>query len=740
MAGFGQKQTSPVESQYVLVRIGEGSRQSYTLRISTLVRFAMRAPLLLLLLLLTACGGGSESPSPQPLPLRDTTPPVITITGDNPQVITTGSDYTELGATATDNLDGDVSGSIVINASDVNTNVAADYMVTYTVTDAAGNLSTVARTVRVENPPLPAEPQVTVIGEFKKFVFSWANVDGADYYRLLENADGHSGFSQVGNDIPAGTLSVTRDIAVHLTDFVNGQFIIDACNVSGCTSSDVVTATEVMLDTIGYFKASNTDAEDHFGSHRIMEYYGLNMALSADGNTLAVGAPWEDSSATGIDGNEADNSADDAGAVYVYRRSDTGWRQEAYLKASNTDAGDVFGFSVALSGDGNRLAAGAPGEDSGSSGIDSDSANDLAAGAGAVYLFEFDGAKWQQRHYIKQTVTSVADRLDENQFGSTIAMSSAGDVLAIGAPGELSICSGIDPSDCTGVHDDSIGAIFVLRETASSGWAHEVFLKGRGYPNGGFGSFVAVSGDGTTLVAGAADWNFKASPETTFVYRHDGLTWVAEAELIGSNTADFDMFHDGFGRSVAVNFDGTTVAVGAPNEQSASTEINGDETDNSRGGVGAVYLFRFANGTWGQQAYLKPSTISAGLPGQWSEPFSEALFGSDISLDASGNLLAVGAIGQNSGDTGVGADKNDHSAQFAGAVFLFSSDSISWRESAFIKAPNTDAQDRFGGAVSLSEDGSALAVGAYGEDSAGIGIDADQDDNSVEDSGAVYIY
>ena len=89
-----------------------------------------------------------------------------------------------------------------------------------------------------------------------------------------------------------------------------------------------------------YIKSSNSEAGDAFGGA---------LALSGDGLTLAVGAAAEDSAATGIDGNQADNSAMSSGAVYVFTRAGTTWTQQAYVKASNTDANDVFGGSVALS-------------------------------------------------------------------------------------------------------------------------------------------------------------------------------------------------------------------------------------------------------------------------------------------------------------------------------------------------------------------------------------------------------
>ena len=80
-------------------------------------------------------------------------------------------------------------------------------------------------------------------------------------------------------------------------------------------------------------------------------------ALALAGDTLAVGAPCEASNATGVNGNQTDNSAPDAGAVYVFTRTAGVWTQQAYLKASNTDAGDRFGQDLALDGD--TLAVGA---------------------------------------------------------------------------------------------------------------------------------------------------------------------------------------------------------------------------------------------------------------------------------------------------------------------------------------------------------------------------------------------
>jgi hypothetical protein len=93
----------------------------------------------------------------------------------------------------------------------------------------------------------------------------------------------------------------------------------------------------------------------------------------------------EASNATGVNGDEADDSARGSGAVYVFTRTAGVWGQQAYLKASNTGAGDRFGQSVALSGD--TLAVGAYLERSNAIGVNGNQADNSVGNAGAVYVF-----------------------------------------------------------------------------------------------------------------------------------------------------------------------------------------------------------------------------------------------------------------------------------------------------------------------------------------------------------------
>ncbi len=123
-------------------------------------------------------------------------------------------------------------------------------------------------------------------------------------------------------------------------------------------------------------KASNPDSSDQFGS-----------SVAIDGDTLVVSATGEDSNTRGINGEQQNNDANASGAAYVFQRSGDTWQQQAYLKASNTDAGDEFGISVDIDGD--TVAIGGWYESSFATGIDGDQGNHANGDySGAVYVFQ----------------------------------------------------------------------------------------------------------------------------------------------------------------------------------------------------------------------------------------------------------------------------------------------------------------------------------------------------------------
>lgn len=579
---------------------------------------------------------------------------------------------------------------------------------------------------------LPETPVLSLsIAPIKQFDLTWEGVVGADYYQLFESTKEGEPFVQVGQDL----LGQATSLSVPLHFRAHASYKLAACNGGGCTESEAVQVLGTLAEAIGYFKAANTDAEDFFGasvalsadgrtlavgahgedSHAmgnqadnsvsfagavymferdgqgqwsqsafikapnagVDDFFGHSIALSADGRTLAVGAYGEDSSAVGIDADQADNSAPYAGAVYVFERDGQGqWIEAAYIKASNTNASDYFSCSVTLSGNGNVLAVGSYGEDSNAVGIiGANQADNSAESAGAVYIFERDGrGHWGQAAYVKASNTDAGD-----QFGLKVRLSGDGSTLAVKAHGEDSNAVGI------------IGA---------------------------------NQADNSALNAGAV-----------YVFGRDGQgQWTQSAYIKASNTGA----EDSFGESLALSENGSTLAVGAHGEDSNAVGIIGaDQADNSALNAGAVYMFeRDGQGQWMQSAYIKASnTDGCDMFGG-----NIALSG-DASTLAVGVAWDQVCAGDDSNAVGIDGNQSDNSAQYSGAVYVFERGSQNlWSQAAYVKASNTNMDDFFGVSVVLSADGSTLAVGGAVEGSSAVGIGANQTDNSAPGAGAVYLY
>jgi hypothetical protein len=240
--------------------------------------------------------------------------------------------------------------------------------------------------------------------------------------------------------ISAEALIVGAHLEASNATGVDGDETNNLANNSG--AAYVFTRTAGVWSQQAYLKASNPEAND---------WFGWSVAISGD--TLVVGAPQEDSNATGIGGIETDNSLACSGAAYVFTRTDSVWSQQAYLKASNnTERGDHFGYSVAISGE--ALVVGATREDSNATGVDGDEANNSVLSAGAAYLFARTAGFWSQRAYLKASNTG-----DSDEFGSSVAIS--GETLVVGTAAEDSNATGVD-GDGANILASASGAAYVF--------------------------------------------------------------------------------------------------------------------------------------------------------------------------------------------------------------------------------------------------------------------------------------
>ncbi len=509
-----------------------------------------------------------------------------------------------------------------------------------------------------------------------------------------------------------------------------------------CTDSSIISVAdymEPMANSIGYLKADNTDPSNIGTGER----FGGSVSFSRDGNTLAVGAYFE-------------NTTDEqSGAVYVFTRTGASWSQQAFLKASNIGDGDRFGWSVSLSLDGDTLAVGARAEDGD---VNSDGStggsNNNEPNAGAVYVFtRTGGTNWNQTAYIKAdnagsgvAVVGLPNSGVGDLFGQSVSLSDGGTILVVSA--RLEDSDVVGTTGATGSADDLLadsGAVYVFTHNGTS-WDQTAYIKASN-PGAGdrFGQSISISGDGDILAVSAyredsddtsvndathTDVTQEEETGAVYTFTRNVTTgeWTQQAYIKASNTDKNDKF------GLSLSKDGLTLAVGAEREASSADGIGGNQSLDDLANAGAAYVFSSTDGTdWTQQAYIKASN-----PGNGDE------FGRAISLSADGNTLAVGARYEDEDTVGISntGGLNDMATR-SGAVYTYTRSVTTWSSQAYVKANNTDDADEFGWSVGLTvnADGlQTLAVGARMEDSNAQGIGGDQTNNDTSEAGAVYLY
>ena len=360
--------------------------------------------------------------------------------------------------------------------------------------------------------------------------------------------------------------------------------------------------------------------------------------------------------------------------------------QLAYLKSDPIEAAKAFGYVMAMDGD--TIVVGA---------------NAITAGTtDDVHVFVREDDGW--------VLEAVLEPLGfASQFGTEVAID--GDTIVVGG--------------------SQYAGVFV-REAGS--WAEQASLAPEGpyQHSSSFGrSGVSVSGDTVVVSASTHDGNGASSgiygdptdvsisgAGSIYVFVRNGTVWTQQAHLRAPNPDE----NDSFGRAVV---DGDTLVAVAINEGSGSPGPGADQHDNSVPRSGAAYVYQRFGTVWRFQEYIKASN-----PDQLDQ------FGSQAAL--SGDLLAVAASGEDSAATGIDGDDSDNSVTDSGAVFIFARAGADWTQQAYIKASNTGTSDRFGRDVDLH--GERLLVGAWQENSAAIGIDGDQSDDSSANSGAAYLF
>jgi hypothetical protein len=418
-----------------------------------------------------------------------------------------------------------------------------------------------------------------------------------------------------------------------------------------------------------YIKADSLGLNDQFG-----------FTVDVSGDTLLTSSFYEDSAATGINGNPSNDAATSAGAVYLYVADGSTWKQQAYVKPSDTAAGDFFGARAELEGDTLVVAA-----------LHADIFNiDSSTRPGAVYTFTREAGKWTQVQRMAGSRAQVADA-----YGSGLALD--GDTLVVGA---FNAATSVP----------SAGLIYVYERSGGQWVERQILQSSMPFSNSGYAAVIALDGD--LMVVGAAD-DGRPMPKTgsaeVFVRRNG--TWKFLQRLQPPALDEYANF--GFAAAVR----GNRIAIGAPRMHPLFS--------NAETPPGEVYVFEVEGDVVKQTAVLHAAN-----------PRQRDQFGGAVAL--SDSILAVGALGDSSGARGIGGDPSRTDVRESGAVYLFAPTPEGWVSSAYVKAHNPDDGAAFGCAIAM--EGDTLAVTAKLENAAARGIDPGATVGSVTGSGALYVF
>ncbi len=350
-------------------------------------------------------------------------------------------------------------------------------------------------------------------------------------------------------------------------------------------------------------------------------YFGYSVALSANGDTALVGAP------TQAPGGEEGKPT----TAWVFIRQGTTWTlQQKLTGAGQGGPRPGFGDAVALSADGNTALI---------SGYFNDE------GVGAVWFFTRSGSTWTEQ----QKFTGAGESGTYPDFGFSLALSPEGNTALVTSP-----------------FDGETGAAWVFTREGSSWTEQQKFTATGAHGKVGFGWSAALGNDGNTaLIGGNYDEEHVGA---AWVFTREGSSWSEQQTLIGAD----DGRHGVFGRGVALSENGKVALVGG-----------------SEGGGGYVSVFGEEGSSWTEQ-----QTLTAGRKRGVTN------FGGHLALSADGSTALVGGEFYEEGK---------------GAAWVFTHTGTTWKQTRKLTA-EVPLRGYFGDGVALSENGKTGLVGAPGDE------------------------
>ncbi|MCP4138396.1 MAG: hypothetical protein GY754_45965 [bacterium] len=376
--------------------------------------------------------------------------------------------------------------------------------------------------------------------------------------------------------------SVNTKVKFILSDGANGDLFGKRVAISS-DGKTIVTGTEHMEGWSGnvfvYSWTGNSWNETKLKASDSADFlnFGSSVAISSDGNTIAVGA------------FDAKDFGGCSGSVYIFSRLGSSWNQTQKLTASDAAAEDYFGFSVAISSDGNSIVVGARFND------------DKGENSGSAYVYNWTGSRWNETQKL-----TASDGAADDCFGIDVAVSSSGSTIVVGAYKNKD-------------NGANSGSVYIFSRSGSSWNQTQKLLASDGAVGDRFGYRVVISSDGSTIAVGAYYDNDNGEGSgSAYVYNWTGSSWN-ETKIIASDGAAGDLFGD----SLAISPEGSTIVVGA--------RYDDDKGERS----GSVYIYNWVGSSWDETKIIA------------SDGTTENSFGWGVAVSSGGNSVIVGAPGVN---------------------------------------------------------------------------------------------
>ena len=344
--------------------------------------------------------------------------------------------------------------------------------------------------------------------------------------------------------------------------------------------------------------------------------------------------------------------------VYKYNGTTSTWGQLG-LDISGTQVGEYSGYSVSLSADGTTVAIGSSGY------------NNAGNDEGRTRVYKYNGTTWGQLGL------DISGTQAGEESGYSVSLSADGTVVAIGS--RRYNISGIDE-----------GRTRVYKYNGTSWGQLGLDISGN-QADEWSGFSVSISADGTTVAIGSRYYDVTGfnNEGRTRVYKYNGTTWGQLGLDISGNQAG-----ENSGYSVSLSADGTIVAIGSYTYDKAGG------TTNTTTEEGRTRIYKYNGTTWGQLGL----DISGNQAGEYS--------GFSVSISADGTTVVIGSVTYDNAGGTTDAGTNE------GRTRVYKYNGTTWGQLGLDISGNQPSENS-GGSVSISADGTTVAIGSRAYDKAG---------------------